>query len=233
MGNKLGQIAAWLSILAVPLAYANVGLALVAVDFDLSTFSETVLGFRLVASHSNGAELTRWSMLSDMLGFYLMLIPLALVMWNRLKKHGEQLATLFSLFGLGYLFFGAMGAAILSEVLPNQIHAYNQAPAEASQVHEAIFLAFTYAIYDGVWGMLNSFLAGVWWMGMGGLLRQERRLLGWVTIVLGAITLLRVFGPIEMIALSIYFVLAPICMAWIGVDVLVSGSKRQLVSGCA
>ncbi|MFN2269982.1 MAG: hypothetical protein ACK2US_04035, partial [Anaerolineae bacterium] len=84
-----------------------------------------------------------------------------------------------------------------------------------------------------VWGMLNSFLAGVWWMGMGGLLRQERRLLGWVTIVLGAITLLRVFGPIEMIALSIYFVLAPICMAWIGVDVLVSGSKRQLVSGCA
>jgi hypothetical protein len=53
MENKLGQIAAWLSILAVPLAYANVGLALVAVDFDLSTFSETVLGFRIVASHPN------------------------------------------------------------------------------------------------------------------------------------------------------------------------------------
>lgn len=226
MENKLGQIAAWLAILAVPLAYANVGLALVAVDFDLSTFSETILGFRMVASHPNGAELTRWSMLSDMLGFYLMLIPLALVLWNRLKERGGQLATLFSLFGLGYLFFGAMGAAVLSEVLPNQIRAYNQTTAAASQVHEAMFLAFTHAIYDGVWGMLNSFLAGVWWMGMGGLLRQERRLLGWVTIVLGAITLLRIIGPIEVVALSIYFVLAPICMAWIGIDTLVSSSKR-------
>lgn len=225
--DTLRRIAAWLAVLAVPLAYANVGLALVAVNFDFSTFQEAALGFRVVVSHPAGTELTRWSMLSDMLGFYLMLIPLALVLWNRLKKRAGQLASLFTLFGLGYLFFGAAGAAILGEVLPNQIDAYNQATTAALQVHEAIFLAFTCAIYDGVWGLLNSVLAGVWWMGIGGLLRRERRLLGWVVMALGAATLLRVFQPIEMVTLSIYFVLAPICMAWIGIDVLRS-SKRSL-----
>jgi hypothetical protein len=27
-------------------------------------------------------------------------------------------------------------------------------------------------------------------------------------------------GPVELIALSVYFVLAPICAAWLGVDLL-------------
>ncbi len=69
------RIAAWLAILALPLAYANVGLALAAINFDLGGFGDMTYRIDLLVVHPVGAELTRWSMIADMLGFYLMLIP--------------------------------------------------------------------------------------------------------------------------------------------------------------
>ena len=219
---QLRFAAAWLAILALPLAYANVGLALIAVDFDLAAFGDQVHGFRLITSRPNGAELLRWSMISDMLGFYLMLLPLALVVWDWLKGKNRQLVTLATLFGLGYLFFGAMGAAILSVVLPDQLGAYLQTAGVERQIHQVVFLAFSDAIYNGVWGTLDPLLGGVWWVGIGLVLRQERRALGWVSVVLGIFMLLRdvKLGPIELIGLSVYFVLAPIWAAWLGIDLL-------------
>ena len=65
----LRRTAAWLAILALPLAYANVGLALVAVDFDLATFGDLERGFRMIATRPDGAGLVCWSMITDMLGF--------------------------------------------------------------------------------------------------------------------------------------------------------------------
>ena len=223
----LRRVAAWLAILALPLAYANVGLALVAVDFDLPAFSDQVGGLRLVAGRPDGPELIRWSMISDMLGFYLMLVPLALVVWDWLKAKNQQLITLATVFGLAYLFFGAMGAAVLGVVLPDQINAYVQAAGEERQVHQMMFLAFSGAIYDGVWGMLDPILGGVWWVGIGAILRKERRALGWTTLVLGIVMLLRdvKIGPIEFICLAAYFVLAPIVAAWLGIDLLRKSEK--------
>jgi hypothetical protein len=217
-----------LAILALPLAYANVGLALLAVGFDLTAFEDLAYGFRLVASRPGGIALIRWSMLADMLGFYLMLVPLALVLWDRLKEQNWQFMSLFTLSGLGYLFFGAMGAAILSVVAPSLITAYAQATAADSLVYETTLLAFANAIYGGVWGTLNPLLAGIWWAGVGGFLWRERRTLGWVTIILAVFALLRdvKIGPIELIGLSVYFVLAPIWAAWLGVDLLRKLEKR-------
>jgi hypothetical protein len=85
-----------------------------------------------------------------------------------------------------------------------------------------MFLTFSSAIYDGVWGTLNPLLGGVWWVGIGAILRRERRTLGWTIVVLGVFMLLRdvKFGPVELIGLSVYFVLAPICATWLGVDLL-------------
>jgi hypothetical protein len=218
----LRRTAAWLAILALPLAYANVGLALVAVDFDFAAFGDFEGGFRMIAGRPDGAGLVRWSMIADMLGFYLMLVPLALVLWDRLREKNRQLSTVSTLFGLGYLFFGAAGAAVLSVVLPDQLNAYAQTAVAERQVHQLMFLTFSSAIYDGVWGTLNPLLGGVWWVGIGAILRQERRALGWITIVLGIFMLLRdvKIGPLELIGLSVYFVLAPIWAAWLGIDLL-------------
>ncbi len=224
----LRRMAAWLAILALPLAFANVGLALAAINFDLAGFGNMAYGVELVAAHPLGVELTRWSMIADMLGFYLMLIPVALVLRNWLKEHNRLWVNLVTLFGLGYLFFGAMGAAMLSAVLPNQLYAYAQSAAATAETHKAIFLAFTDAIYNGVWGTLDPILGGVWWVGLGIFLRRERRALGWVTLVLGAFMLLRdvKIGPLEMVGLAAYFVLAPIWAAWLGVDLLRQPAKE-------
>lgn len=222
-GDKRFQCtAAWLAILALPLAYANVGLALLAIDFDLAAFADTARGFQLAASHPHGVELIRWSMLTDMLGFYLLLVPLALVLWDWIEKHNPQFVRLFTVLGLGYLFFGALGAAILSVVAPHQVQAYAQSTGVEAQRHQAILMAFSIAIYDGLWGTLNPLLAGVWWLGVGWFLRRERRVLGWVTVALGICTLVREvkIGPIALLALAVYFVLAPIWAAWLGVYLL-------------
>ncbi len=122
-----------------------------------------------------------------------------------------------------------MGAATLSAVLPNQLYAYLQGTAASAEVHKAILIAFTDAIYSGVWGTLNPILAGVWWVGLGIFLRRERRALGWVTLVLGAFMLLRdvKIGPLEMMSLSVYFVLAPLWAAWLGVDLLRQPAKEE------
>jgi len=115
---QLRRVAAWLAILALPLACANVGLALVAVDYDLTLFGDFDSGFRVIADRLDAPALLRWSMISDMLGFYLMLIPLAVVLWDWLRARNQPLVTLFTLFGVAYLLCGAIGAAILGVVLP-------------------------------------------------------------------------------------------------------------------
>jgi len=223
------RVAAWLAIVAMPLAYANVGLALVAVGFDLGIFSDARAGLQLIARNPAGAVLTRWSMVADMLGFYLLLIPLALVLWDWLRDQSPAWVGLATLLGLGYLFCGAAGAAALAAVLPAQIAAYAQAPAALAPVHEALFLAFTRAVYDGVWGLLDPLLGGVWWLGIGLFLRRQRRALGWTAVVLGLFMLLRdvKIGPLELIGLGGYFVLAPLWAAWAGVDVL----RRDIAKG--
>lgn len=224
---QLRRVAAWLAILALPFAFANVGLALVAVDYDFTLFGDFASGFRAIADRPDGPALLRWSMISDMLGFYLMLIPLALVLWDWLRARNQPLVTLFTLFGVAYLLCGAIGAAILSVVLPYQVDAYVNAAVADRYVHQALFLAFSSAIYDGVWGTLDPLLGGVWWVGLGSILRRDRKALGWVTVVLGIFMLLRdvKLGPLEMIGLFVYFVLAPVWAAWAGIDLLLKSEK--------
>ena len=61
---QLRRTAAWLAVWALPLAYANVGLALVAVDFDLATFGDFLClpqfvphGWALICCASRGKGL--------------------------------------------------------------------------------------------------------------------------------------------------------------------------------
>ena len=221
--KQMQRLAGWCAILSSPLYIACLVLGYVGVNFNLAAFKATSLSFQAITGKG---YIARWSMIFDLFGCYLLLIPLTLFLWNWLKSKNSSLVGLFSLCGLGYCLFGAMGASILAAVIPSQLDAYAQVKGMTSQINEAVLTTFIHAIYHGVWGLLDTMLAGVWWIGMGVYLREERRILGLYTIILGFFYLIsgvcRIIGAetIAMVGLLVYFVLAPIWAALLGIDLL-------------
>jgi hypothetical protein len=77
-----------------------------------------------------------------------------------------------------------------------------------------------------MWNILGELLAGIWFVGVGLLLRGERRIFSIVTMILGISALLDSLGMIlnieglALLGLSIYVVLAPIWALWLGIDLL-------------
>ncbi len=221
--RKFQRLAGWAAIVSVPLAFASAGLSLAPLNFDFDILANASAAVRELAGEG---DTIRWSWVFDVLGYYLLLVPLALVLWNWLKPRNPNLVSVFTLCGLGYLFFGAMGAAIFSAVLSTVADVYAQTSGVAQQIQEALYVTFSNAIIGGVWGALNALLAAVWWLGIGTFLRSERRVLGWFSIVLGAIMLLSWIGiatganALVAITVPIYLVLGPIWTLWLGIVLL-------------
>lgn len=221
--RQFQRVAAWAAILSMPLAFASLVASLAAVDFNFEAVSDPAAALPLVAEHG---LLWQWSFVFDLFGYYLLLVPLALFLWNWLKPRSPSLISLFTLSGLGYLLFGAMGAAIFAIVLPTVAEAYAQATGGIAESHRAVFEALNVAVQIGVWGLLGGILSAVWWIGIGAFLRRERRVLGWVTVVLGAFVVLGWIGMVAgieavfTVGLMVYLILAPIWALWLGIDLL-------------
>jgi uncharacterized protein DUF4386 len=175
---------------------------------------------------TNGASLLRWGLLLDMLGYYLPLLPLALFLQHWLKTKNPIWACFYTTCGLGYILIGATGAVALAVGQPPLINAYAQASAEQRAVLETIFGAIWSIVYRGLWNILGELLIGIWFLGVGLVLRSERRALGIVGIVVGLAALLDSLGMIlgieglAFLGLSVYIILAPIWALWIGIDLL-------------
>jgi hypothetical protein len=165
-------------------------------------------------------------MILDMLGYYLPLLPVALFLWRWLRARNPNWVLFYTSCGLGYILIGVIGAAILAAVLPPLINAYAQASVEQRPVLETVFSAIGNMVYGGMWGILGVLLAGIWFLGIGLLLWDERRLFSIFSIILGISALLDSFGnmfsveTLASISLYIYLLLAPIWALWLGIDLL-------------
>jgi hypothetical protein len=161
-----------------------------------------------------------------MLGYYLPLLPVALFLWHWLKSKGPAWVRFYTFCGLGYILIGAIGAAILAAVWPPLINAYTQASAQQRAVLETVFDTIANMVVWGMWNILEELLAGIWFLGIGLLLRSERRIFSIASIVLGISALLDSIGMILDIraladlGLYVYLVLAPIWALWLGIDLL-------------
>ena len=217
------RFAAVLAIISFPLALGSLVLPLMPADYDFDAFSNPV---HMLSAGAGGASLLRWGMILDMLGFYLPLLPIALFLWQWLKPKSPNWARFYTLCGLGYVFIGAIGAAILAAVYPPLINAYTQASAQQRAVLETVFDTITNMVVWGMWNILEVLLAGAWFLGIGLLLHSERRIFSIVSIVLGISALLDSAGmmlSIQALAdlgLYVYLVLAPIWALWLGIDLL-------------
>ena len=224
------RLAAVTSILAMLLACGSIGLQAVVLGMNTDPFSNPT---SLLGSGANGATLFRWGMILDMFGYYLLLAPLALLLWSRLQPKGMNLITLYTFCGLAYILIGAVGAATLAAISPPLIEGYGQASIQQRQMDEVVFSGFLNVVYVGLWNLLESSLGGIWWLGIGLFLRREQPALGLFTTVLGIFALLDALGRILNIQL-IYTVglagvllLIPMWSLWFGIDLLGSRKMRR------
>ena len=215
--------AALAAMASAPLAYASITLSLASVGFDFDAFSKPLL---LLQAGAAGASLWRWSMLLDIVGYYLLIVPLSLFLcgWLRSKSPGH--AELYTLGLLGYSLVGAIGAAMMATIVPPLMLDYASADATRRQVLEITFTTASNMVYVGLWNLLEQLLGGIGWIGLGVLLRTERSALGTLSIVVGCCALLDFAGTVlqnetlGMVGLNAYLVLAPAWAFLLGVSLL-------------
>ena len=217
------RFAALAAIISFPLTLGSIVLSGMALDFNMEASTNPAL---LLSVGADGASLSRWGMILDMLGYYLPLLPVALFLWRWLGPRDPDWVRFYTFCGLGYILIGAIGAVILAAVHPPLISAYAQASVEQRPALETVFSAVWNMVYGGMWNILGELLAGIWFVGLGLLLRGERRIFSIVTMILGISALLDSLGMIlnfeglALLGLSIYVVLAPIWTLWLGIDLL-------------
>ncbi len=217
------RFAALAAIISFPLTLGSIVLSGMALDFNMEASTNPAL---LLSVGADGASLSRWGMILDMLGYYLPLLPVALFLWRWLGPRDPDWVLFYTSCGLGYILIGAIGAVILAAVHPPLISAYAQASVEQRPALETVFSAVWNMVYGGMWNILGELLAGIWFVGVGLLLRGERRIFSIVTMILGISALLDSLGMIlnfeglALLGLSIFVVLAPVWALWLGIDLL-------------
>jgi hypothetical protein len=217
------RFAAITAIVSFPLALISAVLSGMVNNFSPDVAINPAL---MLSAGTRGAILIRWSMILDMLGNYLPVLPIALFMQHWLRSRSPFWVHFFTTCGLGFGLIGSVGAVALAAVQPPLIAAYTQASTEQRVVLETIFGAVWYIVFGGIWNILGEGLAGLWFIGIGLLLRSERGLLGLVGVIVGVSALLDSLGNLlefESLALMgvfIYIILGPIWILWFGIDLL-------------
>ena len=131
------------------------------------------------------AALFRWGAIGDMLYSYLLLVPLALYLHLRLRPRKPWLADLGIIGAFAYIFVGAAGAAILAAAGPPLIEAYPAVGPPDRVVISTSFHLLTNAVFFGLWQTVDPIPLGTWLLSVGWLMREERRAVGRLLIVLG------------------------------------------------
>jgi hypothetical protein len=233
--RSFSRVAAVAAIASLPLAAGNLLAMLATVHFNLNGMTNPLV---LLHAGAAAAPLWRWSMILDIFGYYLPIVPLILVLRGSLRYQSTNWIDLSTLCLLAYCFIGAIGGAMLATALPTLIREYANTTNAIRQMNvQTVFTGYTDAIYRGLWNLLEEFLAGVGWIGFGLALRSQRRRFGLTTIMLGLSCLVDASGTalnsdaISSIGLTLYLVLAPVWACWLGVGLLRAptpdGSRRR------
>jgi hypothetical protein len=180
------------SVALVALAFVVLQVAaslmfLAVYDFDIKMLAANPGA--LPARGSDVAGLLRWAGLVDMLG-YLALAPVVIYLHRRLdgsvstQVGALSLVSMLTISGLGFVLVGSIGAVLYASVGPPLLDASAAGSETATSVRVA-FVALGNGVVVGIWGTLEQLLLGIWLIGVGWLMRAERRAYGWLAVVAG------------------------------------------------
>lgn len=214
------KITGIITVLSGILALICLLLAAAGVNYHMEVFSEPSL---ILTIPGVNAQASKWSMIADMFGYYLLLLPVIYYLheWMRDKTAWSSLITFC---GLAYVITGAIGASILAVVYPYAINAYAAALPGVQPLIKANFELVNNMVYGGLWNLLEVLFAATWWIFTGWLLYNTgRKLTGAFTVLAGCFPLLDAIAamagsePLHEVALNGYLYLAIGWAAWIGI----------------
>jgi hypothetical protein len=163
-------------------------LFLLAIDGHLSEIFHIE---RLVGQAPGNAELFRWAMILDMLGYYVLLAPLFVGVGRRLFDLGEQGAALWTIGALMYVTAGSVAAMALAYGVPPLLRGYAHASSSGRQGFVLALTALGEAAVRGVWQTFDPIVTGAWAIASGlALGRLGRRFLGRIGVALGSTAVL-------------------------------------------
>ncbi|MEJ0103718.1 MAG: hypothetical protein WDO19_14700 [Bacteroidota bacterium] len=171
-----------ITIISGLLALACMIAGLIGVNYNFDAFADPLL---ILTTPGINTEAARWSMIFDMLGYYLLLLPVIYLLHDWIKNKSAW-GNLITFTGLSYVLVGAIGAAILAVVWPHIITAYPGATAATQEILKANFQLVNNMVYGGMWNLLEMIFAGAWWLSYGIIFyRNKFPFMGILTIVLG------------------------------------------------
>lgn len=170
------------TILSGFLALACMIATMIAVDFNFDALSNPLIILSLPGTNIRAA---RASMIFDLFGYYLLLLPAIYLMHDWLKQQSPW-ASLISICGVAYVLIGAIGAAILAVVWPGIMAAYPAASPADQKILAANFSLVNDIVYAGMWNLLEMIFAATWWLFVGfQLIKRNYHFTGWLTTLTG------------------------------------------------
>jgi hypothetical protein len=223
------RVTAVAAIIAGFLVLASTVVLFTAVDFDPEFLANP--GDLLTAGLGEAAAgLFHWGSILELFGDFLLLIPLTLYLWFWLEERSPRWVTLYTVMGLMSLAFGILGAVIRTTYVPSMMVAYPQAGEPQRQVLQVVFQSFIDFTFVGLYA-IDSILGALWWLGIGLVLRAERRILGLVTVIFGIAVLGAGLGWILQIdplaRLEFVYFFEPFWLLWVGIILLRGTEHRQ------
>lgn len=212
----------WITILSGIIGFISYFLVAGAVQFNFEFFSDPTLIFTM-----DGVNRTmlKWSMITDILGYYLLLLPVLFYIHEWLNGKTEW-RPVITFCGASYIFAGALGASILGAAWPILLEKYPMATASEQEIIKASFENFSLLVANGIWNFFDAFVFAVWFISIGIHLKREHSLWGWFTIVIGVLSALDFTGNAFGIhvlaesALNLYLVLAPLWAIGFGMAIM-------------
>lgn len=212
-----------IAVISMPVAFISLYLAMAAVSFDLEAVGDPL---HSIAIGADKANFVHWSMIFDMFGFYLLLIPATIYLYFQMRDDSPVAAAIISFGGLFYMMLGASGSSILSVTWPDLIREYAAAAETERAIALGLFQLITNAVTHGLWYTLEFIAAALWWCGIGVLFLPRDRIFAVCSIVLGLCCLLGAIGTIFVMpgvaatGLDLYLVLGPLWAFWLGLRIL-------------
>jgi len=223
------QIASIATIMAgVMIIVSNIVL-LFSVDFNFE-FLDNPTGLLIAGLDPGAIGLFRWGTILELFGYCLFLIPATLYLWYWLRSLNPSLVTLYTILGLINIVFCVLESTIRASIWPPMMAAYPQAAEAQQQVLLVVFKAVTDFAFEGMYA-LDSILFGLWGLGMGLILLAERRVLGIVTVIMGAAILGAGVGWITRVdplaRLELFYLFEPFWAIWLGIVIWRGAEKIE------